>query len=865
MFRLILILTITLIACGGDVQGETTNQENQCEGVDCENDENDEAPCDGDDECGADQVCFGEACVDASQVDCTAGGTRCADGEVCGVSEVCDDDGECQEVRQCRIDCDGEVCGFGGELCCTGDTPVCGPHGECAPDCSDGGGVCGDDFDECCPWGDVCVFGECRTMGQTCDSFADCGFDEYCDPGLGRCMPDDFPDDLVCEADVDFDPFDIEELWNWGGVEIGNRFYENVQSIPVTADMTGDGTPEIVITPYHGGDQHNGILAVVDGVTGDTVYYNDRRTFSGQGHSAVADITGDGRPEIVTVLGDTIEGIAMVANPVNCPDPEADEDDCILWELRDGTVNRYYNGHAPLIADLNRDGNAEIVMGTAVINALTGDIIADGSNSSRAHNGLGHWGAATVADLDGDGTLEVLTGDCAWKVDFGQGELVEYWCNDSFSNGIPAVADIARADGRAGLAEVAVVRSGTLYILNGQTGDTIYSIAVPGGGDGGPPNIADFDGDGTVEIGLPGSTCYSVFDVACIDGADEPGECDQPQFPECTPGQPLPDGCVVDPCNGLPGGSGDGVLWSIEAHDGSMTTGSSVFDFQGNGRNEVVYNDECRLLVLDGQTGQPLISRINTTRTATEYPLVVDVNGDGRSNIAVIANNDQYSRDCEDFLTPGHSASRPDWFPECYPDDPADRPEACDIGTSGVYAFQDVNDAWVTTRAIWNQHAYHITNINDDATLPTTWENHWESYNTFRANRQGEVPLNAADVKVSNILVNALECPADIFFRATIENLGAASVPADMPVSLYLIGADGAGQLAETREVGQPIPPGGVVTMDFVYEISVGQLNQDLDFMIVANDDGADGSPVLDCNPDNASGLVEGVVCAYQL
>ena len=807
--------------------------------------------------------CFdGELCTDTGVCDCPSQ-TYCGDELICcGSDEVCEDsEDEDGGGPQCVPECPGERCGFDGDLCCEGDTPVCGPGGECAPSCEDQGELCGEDFDECCAVGDVCVFGDCVEPGDECSDFTDCDFGEYCDDGIGRCLPDDFPDDLVCEAEQDFDPFDIEDLWHWEGVEIGDRHYRNVQSIPVTADMTDDGTPDVVITPYHDDDQHNGILVVIDGESGDTAYYNEQRTFSGQGHSAVADVTGDGRPEIVSILGHGDGGVAMIENPANCSDPEGDDEDCIRWEFSQGTLDRNSDGMAPLIADINGDDSAEVVVGTTVIDGDSGDLIADGTTSSRGYNGPHeNWGASSVADLDGSGSQELLTGDCAWKVDFDDGELDEYWCNDEFNNGMVGVADIAATDGRDGLPEVVTVRSGRIYVLDGQSGDSLYDIAIPGGGAGGAPNIADFDGDGTNEIGLPGEQCYSVFDLDCLDGSEEPGECEQPQFPDCTPGVD----CLVDPCDagGLSDGSGDGVLWSVEVQDRSEATGSSVFDFQGNERNEVVYNDECRLLVLDGQTGQPLISRLNTTRTATEYPLVVDVNGDGRSNIAMIANNDQYNRDCADFLDIDNP-TRPDWFPECFPDDGDDRPDECDTGTSGIIVMQDEHDAWVSTRSIWNQHAYHITNIDDDGTLPASTD-FWNSHNTFRANQQGEIPLNAPDVVISNVQVDAVACPPDITLQATIQNQGMAAIPEGMPVSLYLFESSASsGELIETATIDQAISPGGVAQVEFSYDVAFSQFNNELDFQIVANDDGDDGEPVRDCNPDEAMSLIEGVVCTY--
>ena len=843
-----------MVGCSEDESGSATD--NDSEDPDPPSQECEEhGDCPGAGECSDDGQCL-----------CPSGVT-CGEEEICcGQGEVCDEEsGSCVEEL-----CQGEICGFEGELCCEGDEPVCGPDGTCAPQCQEGAALCGEAFDECCAVGEVCVFGACVEPGEECEDFRDCGFEEYCDEGLGRCLADDFPEDLVCEVDLDFDPFDIEELWHWEGEEL-DRLYSQVQSIPVTADVLDNGSPDVVITPYWGDqpsrsdDQHNAVLVVIDGATGETAYVHQEVAFSGQGHHAVGDVTGDGRMEIVAVLGeDSGGGLVMIENPEVCDDPAGDEDDCFAWQYREGNLSSFADGHGmgPILADLDGNGDVEVVMGSTVLDGATGDLVAEGPYGSRGFNGPhGSWGAPSVADVTGDGSLEILTGDCAWSLDRDEGELDQVWCNDDFSDGMAATADVLSGDGRQGLAEVVSVRNGVVYVLDGQGGETLYSIDIPGGGQGGPPNLADFDGDGTVEIGLPGEQCYSVFDVACIDGVDGEGSCDRPTFPDCTAGED----CLVDPCDasGLDEGSGEGVLWSIEVQDRSEATGSSVFDFQGNGRNEVVYNDECRLLVLDGQTGQPLIARLNTTRTATEYPLVVDVNGDGRTNLVMIANKDQFNRDCEHFFDPSDSRYRPDWFPECFPDDPDERPDRCDGGTEGIIALQDVHDAWVSTRQIWNQHAYHIDNVNDDGSIPQSMERSWESHNTFRANRQGEVPQNSPDVVVSAVQVNALFCPPSIEFRATLQNDGVSAIAAGMPVSLYKLDSAGNQELVETKTLDAPLSPGGVRVLDFEYEAQDSDFNVARSFQVVANDDEED--PVRDCNPDTSAMVVDDVTCMIPL
>jgi hypothetical protein len=61
--------------------------------------------------------------------------------------------------------------------------------------------------------------------------------------------------------------------------------------------------------------------------------------------------------------------------------------------------------------------------------------------------------------------------------------------------------------------------------------------------------------------------------------------------------------------------------------------------------------------------------------TLWEYPLVVDVDNDGQSEIVVTNNNYAYGV------------------------------------KAGVTVIGDLEQSWVPARKIWNQHAYHITNM----------------------------------------------------------------------------------------------------------------------------------------------------------
>ena len=96
--------------------------------------------------------------------------------------------------------------------------------------------------------------------------------------------------------------------------------------------------------------------------------------------------------------------------------------------------------------------------------------------------------------------------------------------------------------------------------------------------------------------------------------------------------------------------------------------------------------------------------------TWAEEPVVADVDNDGHADIVVSS----------------------DFFRQAADD-------------TGIIVFQDVANKWKRTRRIWNQHSYHVTNVNEDATIPVTESAHWlvPGLNSFRTN--AFVPGESAD------------------------------------------------------------------------------------------------------------------------
>ena len=158
---------------------------------------------------------------------------------------------------------------------------------------------------------------------------------------------------------------------------------------------------------------------------------------------------------------------------------------------------------------------------------------------------------------------------------------------------------------------------------------------------------------------------------------------------------------------------GDGsLLWShpIEESSSGMT-GSSVFDFEGDGAAEVVYADEETLWIFDGATGTiEMAWTEHGSGTRFEYPTIVDIDADGSAEILLAGGRDA------DF---------------------------------GLSVIGSADNSWAPARKIWNQYAYSITNVNDDGTIPVHPTPNWLTWNSFRAgNSETKVGLELPDLEL---------------------------------------------------------------------------------------------------------------------
>lgn len=619
----------------------------------------------------------------------------------------------------------------------------------CLPVCASGL-RCGDTR-ACCAEGDFCIDDACVAPGDECTDPIDCPVDAICDPELGRCLPRSAE---RCEYFPPAGVFEPAEEWHWSGSETEPTFI-HVMMTPVVGDVTGDGVPEVVFMTYAAGTSYGGrgVLRIVRGDTGEEVNSIVDPALCGDSGVALGDLDGDGTPEI------------LAGGPCQSDRIHAfHADGSVIWRSTDmdgatpATVPLDFGAIA--IADLEGDGQAEVVVGATVFES-TGVLRFRGRNTAFNCCGASPRSMlSAVYDMDDDPELEIVGANGVWNHD---GTPV--WDQPGLPEGFIAVADFFDDD----QPDVVVVHNGSVSVLRGNTGEVIFGpIAQPGGGRGGPPTVADFDGDGLPEIGIAGAASYSVFD---------------------------PDGDAA-------------VLWSTTTQDTSSNiTGSSVFDFDGDGRAEVVYNDECYMRIYAGPDGTVLREVAQHSHTLVEYPVIADIDADGNAEI-VFAANAVVNRCSGIAGYPGHLA--------------------------GVRAFGDALDNWVGTRPVWNQHAYSITHVRADLSVPAETVPNHERFNNFRQNPQSFDAPNLQPM----LGESGTGCSPELFLRATVTNRGAVTVGAGLAVSFYAGTVAAPGRLLGTVRTTRALPPGSSEEVELRFDVLPEESGVDVPYFVRVDDVG---------------------------
>jgi hypothetical protein len=501
------------------------------------------------------------------------------------------------------------------------------------------------------------------------------------------------PSDPTCENTIATSKIDAELEWSmetWK-VDPGSNY---ILSAPVVASLTDDNddgaidqhdTPDILVVTFDPDIWTVGTLRAVSGDGSGELWSATPMYLGTYVGVAAADIDGDGMVEVLVPVQDyTIAAFEHDGTPKWTS--EQAPFDVLHWAG---------SGNAAHIADMDHDGTPEIVVGNTIYDN-EGNFLAAGTHGYAQSTTVGS--APTTADIDGDGVDDLIGGNAVYRLDGS-----DLWYN-GLEVAFPAVADVDLD----GAPDIVVAGDGNVRIDDAAGNVLVPAVEIPSTGGsswGGAPVVADFDGDGAPEVGVASWDNFTVFD------------------------------------------SDLSILWSATTHDyTSGITGATAFDFDGDGSAEVVYGDEQSIWVLSGVDGSVRGRIDHVSATWLEYPIVVDVDGDREAEIVAVSN-------------------------------------------PGIQVYGSVDGSWPSGRRIWNEYGYHITNVNDDGTIPDVEAASWETHNTFRSGdlTAGEA-LSAPDLSVTPTSVCEEECDdGTLVVWAQVANEGAVDLGVPVRFTVYAV------------------------------------------------------------------------------
>ncbi len=633
-----------------------------------------------------------------------------------------------------------------------------------------------------CPSGQFCYQMMCLPDRGTCQTDNDCEGDSYCDctkdVDAGTCMGG------VCIPYGKgprglFSPECASPSFTWQEVKSPvikcSWTSAGIVSSPVVIDLDRDGQPEILFTTFPDGN-----LVALKG-TDCSPMWSKSAGLNAYAQLAAGDLDGDLFPEIVGLANGKLvvfdrTGAPLATSALAYQGGPSSGNDC----------------SGPAIADLDGQAPPEIVVGGQVARYNKGQGLSTVYSNSASPAGPGTMSIA--ADLNGDGVAELIAGRAIYDGKTGADRTPAEWEKLNPAGFYPAVADFTK-DSKPDLVMVQPQNGKvTVSIWDWTNKKYLFGPVELSGSGGGPPTLADYDGDGALDVGMANTKSFTVLSTKCWPNGG--GKCSAP-----------------------------GILWQRETKGGQNGTSSAAFDFNGDGKAEVVLRDQCFLRLLGGDSGKTVAIRDLTSRTCMEEPAVADLNGDGHAEV-IVTSSKLVGDECLGLqdVTSGRM-----WAGE----------------TQGLFVLADPR--WMDARPIWNQHSYHMTNINGNSSVPT--QEGVLASGGYRRNGQGRNlagPL--ADLTAGSATGaggGGGDCVSAWSLRADLCNRGSNTVETGLPGTFYtadphLVSAE---KICTAKTTGA-LSPGQceTVTCDW---LNPPKGTKDLYFR--ANDDGSGNRPESEC------------------
>lgn len=647
-------------ACQAEFTGEKCVAGSECVGGVCARILDEGAACDNDDKtrvCAAPTVCRDGICAGERMQECMSDedcdGGKCLESKVCGayvgLGEPCSETRICADGLVCDVVCVqqaelGEPCNEQDFIYCNAKKlllcidNVCTQYGnnvQKGESCNDMSLVCGNGLickdgkcfeqageNEAC--GDesfiacndpslACYKGICTPVSGECETSADCRekdsyccVKESCGSVRNQCIPydKDTSYDDSCKYTTKPGIFEAQVQCRWQP-PAGDPYPNAVAAeMPPLVGHFGNKSglrTSVVILSTPDRDNSNGnVLRVINPETCETL-----ESIPGNGYvnpawhnyPAAADLDGNGYFEILAANKSSYMQAFKWDNEA--------QKHTLWWTAKTASKG------TPMTFDINGDGKAEVITGTVVLDGQTGETIYAGTTSSSQTYAIG------IFDNDPKGIASLLTNSGVYKWDTtskGWKNVVKFsggshtgYADFGTPGATAADFDFTKLDG---IPEFVLSGDNKLKIFATPQTDGKYAVqeilSVGSFSQGGPVTIGDFDNDGLPEVAVASNGVFGVYDPRCK-------------------GYNNPEGS---------GCADKFILWERWSQDNSSgVTGSSLFDFDGDGQPEAVYGDECFVRVYEGNTGRVLFSARRSSWTSVEAPVIADIDDDGSAEI----------------------------------------------------------------------------------------------------------------------------------------------------------------------------------------------------------------------------------------